>query len=284
VEYLSTDLGFPYNSSNNFALSGSTTSALLSEISGLTPSPNLHSALFTVESGGNDFLQNFELGTNDAAWSVVISNAVTNLANAFSALYENGAREILVLNLFNVGQVPYFTSLPTGYGTYLDSKVAALNIQLVSAVSNVMQQSPGLRIYLADENRLGNNVVSAPTFYGFTVSAIGALEDPNLTNKSFSGPGADYVFWDDIHPTTKGHALIAALAFQCVGVQLNVARNGTNLNLMVNNLYPGLPYTIQSSANLNTWSNYLTFTAAAINAAVVLANGTGATLFYRVGH
>jgi phospholipase/lecithinase/hemolysin len=281
VEYLSTSLGFPYNAANNFAVSGSTTSDLASQIAELPASPNLRSALFTIESGGNDFLQNSSLGTNDPAWSVVVSNAVVNLTNAFDALYTDGAREILVLNLVDVGKAPFFNVFPAGYRVYVGSKVAAFNTQLASAVSNVMQQAPGLRIYVADNNRMSSNIISAPISYGFTVSTIGALDDSNLTDKSFNGPGANYVFWDPIHPTTKGHAKIAALAFQCVGVQLNVARNGTNLNLAVKNLYPNLPYTIQSSANLTTWSNYQTFTATNTNAAVVLTNGM---LFYRVGY
>lgn len=284
VEYLSANLGLPYNASNNFAVSGSTTSDLQSQIADLPASSNLRSALFTIESGGNDFLQNAGLGTNDSAWSAVVSNAVANLTNAFDALYSDGAREILVLNLFNVGQAPYFSTAPAGYPVYVDSKVAAFNTQLATAVSNVMQQAPGLRIYVADNNHMSSNIISAPGSYGFTVSTIGALQDATLTDKSFTGPGANYVFWDPIHPTTKGHASIAALAFQCVGVQLNVARNGANLNLSVNNLYPSLPYTIQSSANLTTWSNYQTFTATTTNAAVVVTNGPGTRLFYRVGY
>src|SRR5664279_1721257 len=282
VEYLSANLGLPYNAANNFAVSGSVTSDLLSQIAGLPASPNLPSALFTIESGGNDFLDNAGLGTNDAAWGVEVSSAVTNFTNAVGVLYTNGAREILIANLSNIGQIPFFSAFSANYRVYVDSKVAAFNSQLASAMTNVMQHSAGLRIYLADFNRESSNILSAPASFGFTVSTIGALQDPNLADKSFTGSGANYVFWDPIHPTTKGHALLAAVAFQCVGVQLNLARNGTNLNLTVHNLYPSLPYTIQSSANLATWSNYKTFTATNTNAVSVLTNGPGTMSFYRV--
>jgi phospholipase/lecithinase/hemolysin len=282
VEYLSASLGLPYNAANNFAVSGSTTSDLLSEIAGLPASPNLPSALFTIESGGNDFLQNANLGTNDAAWGIVVSNAVANFTNAVGVLYTNGAREILVATLSNVGQIPFFSAYSANYRVYVGSKVAAFNSQLASAMTNAMQHSAGLRIYLADFNQETGNILSAPAAYGFTVSTIGALQDPALTDKSFTGPGANYVFWDSVHPTTRGHALLAAVAFNCVGVQLNVARNGANFNLAVNNLYPGLPYTIQSSVDLAIWSNYQTFTAMSTNAVTVLTNGPGARLFYRM--
>src|SRR5260370_42357201 len=86
VEYLSAQLGLPYNASNNFAVSGSTTSALASQIAGLAPSTNLHAALFTVWSAGNDFQQNVSLGVNDAGWSNVVATAVLNLTNAIDTL------------------------------------------------------------------------------------------------------------------------------------------------------------------------------------------------------
>ena len=230
VEYLSTNLGLPYNPANNFAVSGSTTSGLLSQIAGLPASSNLQSGLFTVVSGGNDFLQNAGLGVNNAAWSNVVSNAVLNISNAVSVLFTNGAREILVGNLANVGQTPSFVGTPVGYSNYVDSKVASFNTMLASAVTNVMQQHPGLRIYLEDNNLAFGIILSNYAAFGFTDDSIGALQDPNLTNKSFTGPGADYVFWDSVHPTTKVDTLTAAAAFQSVAVELELAHSGTNLD------------------------------------------------------
>ncbi len=49
-----------------------------------------------------------------------------------------------------------------------------------------------------------------PTEYGFTKSDVGALDDGALIDKSFAGPGADYVFWNGLHGTSKLHALIAS--------------------------------------------------------------------------
>ncbi|MGA2247416.1 MAG: SGNH/GDSL hydrolase family protein [Verrucomicrobiota bacterium] len=283
VEYLSAELGIPYNASNNFAVSGSTTSNLLSQIAGLTPSANLQSGLFTVVSGGNDFLDNSPvLGVNDPAWGVVVSNAVMNLTNALSALYAMGAREVVIGNLANVGQTPSFLESPLGYAGYVDSKVALFNARLASALTNVALLNPGLRLYAFNNNLALSNILAAPASFGFTVTTNGALEDPNLTNKSFAGPGADYVFWDVIHPTTKLHALTAAGTFQYVSAQLSLPRNGAVTNLTVFNLYPGLPYTVQSSTNLLTWSDYQSITPASTNATVLWTNGPRTKLFYRV--
>jgi phospholipase/lecithinase/hemolysin len=285
VEYLSTNLGLPYNASNNFAVSGSTTSDLLTQIAGLPASSNLQSGLFTVVSGGNDFLDSAQtLGTTNSAWSNMISNAVLNISNAVSTLFTNGAREIIVGNLANVGQTPSFVGSPAGYSNYVDSKVATFNTMLASAVTNAMQQHPGLRIYLEDNNLAFGIILSNYAAFGFTVDSIGALQDPNLTNKSFTGPGADYVFWDPIHPTTKVDILTAAAAWQSVAVELNIVHGGSQLNLVVSNLYPSLPYTIQSGTNLVTWSNYQTITATNTNAIFILTNAPGAKAYYRVGY
>ena len=283
IEYLSAQLGLPYNASNNFAVSGSTTADLQSQIAGLTSSTNLQSGLFSVLSGGNDFLDASPvLGVNDAAWGVVVSNAVLNLTNAVSTLYALGAREVMVGNLAYVGQTPAFLGTPVGYAEYVDSKVALFNARLASALTNLAQLAPGLRIYALDDNLAFANLLSSPAKYGLTVTTNGALEDPNLTDKSFTGPGADYVFWDVVHPTTKVDALTAAGAFQSVSPQLNLPRNSAESNLMVVNLYPGLPYAIQTSTNLVTWSDYQTITPAGTNAIVGWTNGSASQFFYRV--
>lgn len=282
VEYLSALLGFAYNPSNNFAVSGSTTSNLLAQVAGLPASTNLRTGLFTVWSGGNDFLDDTSaLTTNTAAWNVVISNAVQNITNAVATLYTNGGREFIVGNLPNLGRLPAFIGTPAGYTNYIDALVATFNSLLATDLTNLMQGCPGLRVYLQDNNTLLNAILAAPAAYGFTVITNGALEDSNLTNKSFTGPGANYVFWDVIHPTTKLHGLTAGGAFLNVAVEMNLSRSGTNLNLLVTNLYPGLPYTIQTSTNLPTWSNYHAFTAGTTNTNVAATNA-GTKTYYRV--
>ena len=284
VEYLSPDLGIPYNPANNFAESGSETSDLLSQISNVPASLALRTALFSVLSGGNDFLDNAGMGTNDPGWNQVITNVLTNITVAVTTLYTNGAREIIVGNLPNLGQIPEAYDFPAAYREYVDSKVALFNATLQSDMTNAMLDNPGLRIYLLNLNALMTNVLNAPAAYGFTVTNVGALEDPNLTDKSFNGPGADYVFWDDIHPTTKLHALVGAAAYDCVGVEMNLAANGANFDLNVNHLYPGLPYTIESSTNLTAWTTNSAFTAGSTNSTLSVTNPSAAQTFYRVSY
>jgi thermolabile hemolysin len=285
VEYLSADLGIPYNPSNNFALAGSTTTNLPAQIAGLKGAIGLQTALFTLLSGGNDFIANTSTGLVDnVLWGDFITNTVDNLTNAIGELYTNGARNIAVGNLANLAQTPAFMAHDTeSYSNLVVSKVNLFDQVLYAAVTNEMLQYAGLRLYFLDHNAGLSNILSAPAAYGFTVTMQGALEDPSLTDKSFNGPGANYVFWDLLHPTTKVDALTAAVAFDSVEAELNIVRSGTNFTLKTSNLYPTLPYTIQSSTNLTTWSNYLAFTATSTNATMTLTNQPGKRgVFYRV--
>jgi phospholipase/lecithinase/hemolysin len=282
VEYLSAELGIPYNASNNFAVSGSTTADLASQIAGVPASAHWSTALFTLVSGGNDFLQNATAGVNDPFWSNLVVTAVGNLTNAADTLYALGARELVVANLVNLGQTPAFLATPEGYPQYIDSKVALFNAALASGLAAVAQRDAGLRIYALDANTAFGKFLSSPAQYGFTVVTNGALEDTNLTDKSFNGPGANYLFWDVVHPTTKAHALTAAQTYQAVAAQMSVARTGAQLSLLASNLYPGLSYTIQTSTNLLTWSDYQTITPAGTNAIVPWSNGPAAGVFYRI--
>jgi hypothetical protein len=108
------------------------------------------------------------------------------------------------------------------------------------------------------------------------------LDNSTLTDKSFTGPGQFYVFWDSIHPTTKTHGLIAQAAFQTVGVQVALAEQGPNSSLLISHLSPTVSYTVQSSPDLVAWSDYQTITATTTNATVALTNGVSAAVFYRV--
>ena len=56
VEYLSATLGIRYNSNNNLAYAGTTTSDLMRQVTSVPVFTNSQSGLFTVWSGQNDFL------------------------------------------------------------------------------------------------------------------------------------------------------------------------------------------------------------------------------------
>jgi len=143
--------------------------------------------------GGNDFLNgngNFQ-------------EAVENINDAMTKLVDNGAMSMLILNLPNLGVIPDML------GSNEAPQATAFYVNFNSALANMIDTfrtaNPGIEIYEFDIDALFLEVLNDPSAFGFI----------NVTQPSpnFSVPnnfdGAGYLFWDDIHPTTSMHALIA---------------------------------------------------------------------------
>jgi phospholipase/lecithinase/hemolysin len=288
IEYLSASLGIAYNASNNHAYAGDGTSALSMQVSEMPVSTNFPTSLFAICSGAVDFAL-ADSATNDAQWAAVITNAVMNITNTVTTLYNSGARTVLLLNLPNLTEVPAYLSLPAFASNYLESKVLLFNNSLATAAAGLVQAFPGLTAAVLDVNQVWTTVYDSPTAYGFTVVSVGALYDTDLMDKSFAGPGADYFYWDNANPTTKFHAILGQSAYDAVSgspppVSLSVARTGASLSLIVNNLSTNQAYSIQVSTNLSTWTNYLTFTPTGTSRTVAVTNTQPQARLFRVAY
>src|SRR5881628_1118485 len=114
-----------------------------------------------------------------------------------------------------------------------------------------------------------------------------ALTDSQLTDKSFTGPGKDYVFWDPIHPTTKAHALVAQWFYQALPPpasqpRLDIGVNGGTVQLTLGDLLPGQIYTLQSSSNFIDWADVTTASATNSVGQWTLSLGTTSQGFFRL--
>ena len=137
----------------------------------------------------------------------------------------------------------------------------------------------------SDEPKL-DDVLNNPMAYGFTKTFPDALSDTALTDKNFMGPGRDYVFWDDIHPTSKVHEMFAAWTYAAIAnsvlEQVGLIASGNQVNLRLSRLKICREYTIQSSGNLVNWKNASTFIANAGTNQVSLAPPSESATFYRL--
>jgi thermolabile hemolysin len=226
IEYLSVRLGFPYNASNNLAHSGAQTDDTYNQVQIYTPTNDVSNTLFVVWAGGNDFLQEYKTyWFNDAGWAQFTSYSANNLSNAVVNLRSKGARYILVPNTVDVTTIPLLNKLPGFLRSYLQSKVKMFNNKLSRALTTLQTTYPDITIYKADiylgEKLLLKNYKAD----GFKKKSIDALSDPSLLDKSFDGPGAKYVFWDPIHPTSKSHAYIANFFYVAIGSPQPVTAN-----------------------------------------------------------
>jgi thermolabile hemolysin len=165
------------------------------------PTPN---TLFSIWIGGNDFLN----GNGD------YQAAVANINEAMEELVQFGAKHLLVLNLPDLGAIPATLGSPEAPQATAYSN--DFNAALADKISNFGVEHPEIPVYEFDVYTFASAVKRDPAAYGFT----------NVTDPSpnFEVPnnfdGAGYVFWDERHPTTSMHSLIADQVFALLNDQI----------------------------------------------------------------
>jgi phospholipase/lecithinase/hemolysin len=157
-------------------------------------------AVYTVLMGANDF---FGGDTDAAGVASAVNSALTSLINA-------GAKTILVPNLPPQGITPDIRSQGQAAVNAINALDVAFNADLAADVKALQAANPGVRLDLVDLYTEANAIVNNPSAYGFTNVTDEGINAPPGTNLN------QYLFWDDVHPTTAGHALIADAAFQAL--------------------------------------------------------------------
>jgi phospholipase/lecithinase/hemolysin len=300
-EFLSTNLGLAYLSVNNRAQCGADSSQVLTQTKGITAAPAVGRALHFVWAGDSDFLYAASSGdlptrtmpcipwTNDVAWSRMASIALNNNSNAIEHLYSEGARSIVVQNNLDFSRLPF---LVTEFGTNqsratkLQERIMAFNGSLASALASLAEQKPDLRLILVDVRTNLNNVIENPVAYGFTKPFPSALDDPALADKSFGGPGRNYVFWDGLHPTSRIHELMADWSMDALTnsilEKVKASFNSGLLALDLERLLVGRTYLLQHSSDARSWEPIQSFTALAGTNRVQVDATVSKTGFYRL--
>ncbi|MGL5193567.1 MAG: SGNH/GDSL hydrolase family protein [Chroococcales cyanobacterium] len=217
AELLPSRLGLGVNPQTNIALGGATSGEInivnlrnpqLPSLPGLqtqinaflaqTPTSNPN-GLYTIWAGSNDYL---EAGVTD------INIPVNNVVNAVTELADDGARNFMVINLPDLGNTPGARNQGPEAQQFLTQLSNTHNTALAAAMGN-LDQNPNINIILVDINGLVNDAIANPNQYGFT----------NVTDPALESPGSDpntFLFWDDVHPTTASHQIIADAALKTV--------------------------------------------------------------------
>jgi phospholipase/lecithinase/hemolysin len=169
------------------------------------------SQLFTILGGAND-ISAYLSGTG----TTTPTAAADNIAGYVSTLYGDGARNVMVVNLPDLGKTPelYGTAGQTP-GTLATQ---AFNAELAVDLTNLQQADPSLHLYGVDLYDAFNAVIASPSTYGFgDVHDAAYTGDPSYlgTGTAVANPSG-YLFWDELHPTTGGHAVLANLAAAAV--------------------------------------------------------------------
>jgi phospholipase/lecithinase/hemolysin len=170
----------------------------LVELQNLTNSALDPKALYVVFGGTNDFLQiQLPAGANAAT---VIETGVRNLFTIVNVLYVSGARKIVVVNVPDLGRIPLNLSRGPAIVGLATQFSAAFNSALDTALNSL--SFPTCRVSLFD---LSREFADKPKKYGFT----------NVTQASFPdlAKADTYLFWDEVHPTTRAHQHLADEVF-----------------------------------------------------------------------
>ncbi len=209
-------------------------------------------ALYIVWGGGNDLF--------DDDSSTHITEIASNVEALVEQLARAGARSILVPNVPPLGLVPLYKG-DAATATALNAAAAQyrseLDIDLDAATATLASEGITITLYRLDTYGLYYRLATNPEDYGFTNvgdSAQGGSVDPD-----------EYLFWDDLHPTTAGHYQIAAAAFALL--------DGTALP-------PALALNLSTRLNVGTGDNVLIggFIVTGIDSKQVILRGLGPSL------
>jgi outer membrane lipase/esterase len=136
------------------------------------------------------------------------------MAESVQALWAAGARDFLILNLPDPALTPYVRSLgpvAEGAATQLTAAYNGALAQVLGSLSAL----PQIQLEPFDINTLMHTVVAAPARYGLRDVADACLTFGVVTNAVCSDPD-HYLFWDGIHPTRAGHAIISFAILKAV--------------------------------------------------------------------
>ncbi|MES2695425.1 MAG: autotransporter domain-containing protein [Verrucomicrobiota bacterium] len=180
--------------------------------------------LFTVLAGASDLSTALVAPTtpaNPATLDAAGASAAQAVATSVQTLVGLGAKNIVVGGLPNLGATPraLATGGAGGAGAALGLRATtAFNNELRARLGTISASAPDVNVVyvdlqgvidqvIANHQRLGYS--NATSYYLAPAAQGGGVGDPNT-----------YVFFDDIHPTAKTHALVAEVVLE----QLNPER------------------------------------------------------------
>jgi phospholipase/lecithinase/hemolysin len=227
AEQLATDLGLGALPSlaggTSFAFGGSRmepdvknqVSSLITASGGVVPD----GGLYAVWGGSNDARDAIDAvvgaGGDPAAAAPFISAYESALDASVAALANAGAKTILVPNLGNIGLTPailFAETIAPGSAAQARMLTMAFNDAWSMTLSDLAASlGPTVDLIELDVFGLLNDVALNPGLYGLTNSTDACAFDLVC----IAAPEG-HLFWDGVHPTAAGHAIIADFALRAV--------------------------------------------------------------------
>ena len=180
--------------------------------------------LYTIWIGSNDLDAILASNPSQAAAAAGAAAVVGNIDNAINTLAQEGAKNLLIVTVPDLGKTPAAmatgplgvaaaSSLSLFFDTTLVNGLSSSGIPSLGAIAG----ADGLNLNVLDTYSLIDGIVANPNAFGFT-----NVTQPCLTGEVNDAGGTpcatpnQYLFWDQLHPTAAGQAIVAAAALQVV--------------------------------------------------------------------
>lgn len=169
-------------------------------------------ALYILWAGSNDYF------LPDAEPAQIVGNIQTEL----ESLYGIGARDFLVVNLADLGQIPEannpnLTVSPEELTTLSQTH----NSLLASTVDELEDTLVGSEITILDANSLLDDVFADPVAFGLT-NVTEPFLDPLTFTPTVGADPDDFFFFDTLHPTAVGHQILSDFALETLGIEADL--------------------------------------------------------------
>ena len=276
--------------SNNWSYYGDYSSELVKNVGNFNAPINATNALFIVWVNDADFVYDVQnYATNISQWTNAMNLSLSNHFNAITNLYTKGARTLVMPNAVDLSEVPVYQNYATAKKSFIRQRVIDFNAAFTTTLMNrIKTNCPGITIYVPDFFALLDNMLTNAAAYGLTNAGTYALnQNPpyGLTNLSMTGPGANYIWWDNLDPTAMAHAVLADITQQLISpvrISKITAFKGSN-RLDVANVPVGQNGLVLGRTNivLGYWTTNVNFNSTNTTQSVFVP-ASGPRWFYRL--
>ena len=243
-----------------------------SDLTSYTAPADVATALYILWVSGADFANFMFAGdglpyqaSNINDWNTFVTDTLDSHEAVITTLYNKGVRKLILPNQPNLSVAPTF-GLTSSELSFIKARVQGFNAGQEARLAALLPTLPGLEVWTPDVFNLFEDILADPSAYNLQNPVIPGPPDtfeygliptfiaggtPNLA----TGPGTDYVFWDDLNPTAAVQFALADLIQSEVSPPKidSISPVPGGFELQFSNLQVGRVGSIEDSVSLVGW-------------------------------
>ncbi len=181
-----------------------------------TADPN---ALYTIWVGSND-LTDIPAGSTPAQAATDIATIAANIDTTIGTLAGLGAKNFLIVTVPDLGKTPAAIAggpLAVASATALSSSLDSTLVGGAGPIPSLANLAAleGLNLKVLNAFTLLDSAVASPGTFGLTDVTDACFSTTTMPPTVCANPN-QYLFWDELHPTAAGHAIVADAALTLV--------------------------------------------------------------------